>query len=380
MVLHIFNPDTDYALASDAEAYTPPMAVMAMKASLCLLPVTYCEPHDAILLPPNFKEFDNEKGRFVEFPQNHPFADLVATKNIKLVLPKYLSEFFISYPDCIIRPWGWNRSLRRELKSADVPDKYLPSLDFLTVLRTMSHRRLTIPFLMNMESLRNRSISVPRELTSVEDALNFWEKNGNVYFKAPWSSSGRGLLYTKDLERRHIEPWLRGIIRAQGSVMGEIAYNRLLDFASEWECYGGKVKFTGFSTFVTSERGKYKSNVVMPQENLTAYILSNIDLSNPLNNLPALLERQKLLLENYVAPVYSGPLGIDMMVTDQGNIHPCVEINIRDTMGRAAIDIQNRIEADNATDIERDYLQRLTRGGIFSPMHFLASLSDMDNN
>lgn len=379
-ILHIFNPDTDYALASDAEAYTPPVAVMAMKTSLCLLPVTFCEPGSAILLPPIFREQRNENGKYVQFSGNHPFAELVTAKDIKLVLPKYLPDFFISNPLSLIRPWGWNRSLRHELKSAGVFDNYLPSVDFINSLRAMSHRRLTIPFLNNMEGLKSEQIEIPVEITSSEDALDFWKKKGNTYFKAPWSSSGRGILYTKDLERRHIEPWIRGIIRSQGSILAEKAYSRTIDFASEWECINGKAKFIGFSTFVTSERGKYKSNVVMPQEKLTAYILSTINHTSHVNNLEAILERQKLLLENYIAPNYRGPLGIDMMVTDSGDIHPCVEINIRETMGHVAINIQNRIESDNATDIEKNYLKRLARGGIFSPMHFLEAMSDFDNN
>lgn len=73
--------------------------------------------------------------------------------------------------------------------------------------------------------------------------------------------------------------------------------------------------FLGVSTFITSERGKYKSNVVAPQENIVAYILQHIDVYGNGNNLSVIIERQRLLLENYVAPYYEGPLGIDMLVT-----------------------------------------------------------------
>ena len=163
----------------------------------------------------------------------------------------------------------------------------------------------------------------------------------------------------KDLEKRHIEPWLRGIIRSQGSVMGETAYDRILDFATEWECKDGKALFIGVSTFTTSDRGKYKSNIVAPQENIVSFILQQIDIHGKGNNLSEIIKRQSLLLENYVAPFYDGPLGIDMLVTSERNIHPCVEINLRDTMGRVAIDIQQRIISEDATELEIGFLRRL---------------------
>ena len=141
-------------------------------------------------------------------------------------------------------------------------------------------------------SIRNEEIQVPKEFSDINEALAFRENCGDVYFKAPWSSSGRGLLYTKDLEKRHIEPWLRGIIRSQGSVMGETAYDRILDFATEWECKDGKALFIGVSTFTTSDRGKYKSNIVAPQENIVSFILQQIDIHGKGNNLSEIIKRQ----------------------------------------------------------------------------------------
>lgn len=54
---------------------------------------------------------------------------------------------------------------------------------------------------MNMGDIRNEEIQVPKEFSDINEALAFRENCGDVYFKAPWSSSGRGLLYTKDLEK-----------------------------------------------------------------------------------------------------------------------------------------------------------------------------------
>lgn len=371
MILHIFNPDTDYALASNSENYTPPVSILAIKRCLSLLPALYASPGDAILLP---------EGTSGTLQANHPFVDLISEKGMKLVLPQHVSAFTENQKDVEIRPWGWNKTLCKWLTSLGVNEMLIPNKEEINILRNLSHRKLTIPFILNMEDVRNEEIKIPREFTNIGDALSFWQENEEVYFKAPWSSSGRGLLYTKDLEKRHIEPWLRGIIRSQGSVMGEKAYSRALDFATEWECRDGKAMFLGVSTFITSKRGKYKSNIVAPQDNIVAYILQQIDVYKKGNNLSEIIERQRLLLENYVAPYYAGPLGIDMLVTSERNINPCVEINLRDTMGRVAIDIQHRISSENASDSEINFLKHLTMGGIFSPMNLLTTLRDIESN
>lgn len=369
--LHIFNPETDYALASDGVCYTPPVTMAAIRESLMFMPSLFAEEGDAILLP--------------QIPDNRlhdrrPFEELIQEKRITLVHGRDAGAFLSQYPECRVRPWGWNRALRHTLRRYGVENAYLPSENQIATLRKLAHRRLTIPFIRNSADICNPEIEVPTELTDVQSALDFAEKHGEVYFKAPWSSSGRGLLNTNGLERRHIEPWLKGIIRMQGSVMGEKSYQRKADFATEWECHQGKPLFLGLSTFLTSRRGKYKSNVVMPQDTIASNILADINVRASGNDLSKIIDRQRLLLGSYVAPYYEGPLGIDMLVTEEGNINPCVEINLRDTMGRVAIDINDRLEGDFSSDKEKLYLKALTRGGIFSPMFFLSTLDQMENN
>ena len=41
---------------------------------------------------------------------------------------------------------------------------------------------------------------------------------------------------------------------------------------------------------------------------------------------------------------YEGPVGVDMMVLHDRMIHPCVEINLRRTMGHVALNISPRID------------------------------------
>lgn len=373
LTVHLFNPETDYALATDSENYTPPMSILNMKHSLALLPALYCEEGDMILIQDSAQEL---------LDHNLPFRGLLEAKHISIIDEQRFVDMMNTACSAVeFNPWGWNKTLRKWCLNVGVNEENLPSINALNTIRILSHRRQTIPFLSNMKDIRNEEIETPREFTDVETALDFWRANDPVFFKAPWSSSGRGLLYSLDLEYRHIEPWLRGIIHSQGSVMGEIAYDKKIDFATEWHCANGKAMFLGVSTFYTSPRGKYQANIIKPQEDIVGFLLANGNVHLKGNNLATIIERQRLLLEIYVAQYYTGPVGIDMMITVDGNIHPCVEINLRNTMGRVAIDIFNRLNDPHISPQEQEYLSKISSGGFISPISIVDTLTrDMENN
>lgn len=117
--------------------------------------------------------------------------------------------------------------------------------------------------------------------------------------------------------------------------MGEPWLDKVQDFAMEFQCAGGRAAFAGYSLFA-AERGIYRSNELKNDDEIFKTITARW--------LPeALLHRvqQRLLgfLETIVAPVYEGPLGVDMFIFRQKDtfmLHPCVEVNLRMTMGRLA--------------------------------------------
>lgn len=114
--------------------------------------------------------------------------------------------------------------------------------------------------------------------------------------------------------------------------MMEKAYDRKLDFATEWLCENGEVRFIGYSVFNVSRRGKYHGNIT---ENQTS--LRNIIEDKAGQSLSTTVECQRGAITTLIAPDYDGPVGIDMLVTASGAINPCVEINLRHTMGMAGI-------------------------------------------
>lgn len=299
--LHIFNPETDFALASGSPYYTPPRSVVRMRAELALLPISFAEPGDAVLV------IDDD----VDIP--------------KCNFPIYRPYDNIDWSQYEAYPWGWNNQIAHFL-SINCPNlKGIPSEHQLTRIRNLSHRRTTIGFLREINAA---GIELPIEFNNVQDAIKYYDLHSRIFFKAPWSSSGRGILYTADLNREQTEQWIRGIIRSQGSVMAENAYPKQIDCATEWRTDSKGVHFLGISVFEASTRGKYHHNVRGTQAELW-------DLIPGIT--PELIERQRNAIQKIIAPEYAGPLGIDMLVTDDCEIHPCIEINLRNTMGSILI-------------------------------------------
>lgn len=225
-------------------------------------------------------------------------------------------------------PWGWDPALRQRLLSLGVPERLLPSNEFLDILRRLSHRRISIAC---NEFLG--SPSVPAEFFSVEEALGFALSSPGCYFKMPWSSGGRGVVATADLSQSQIREWLIGCLRRQGSVLAERGVDRNLDFASLWSISEqGQVRFEGMSVSECDGRGKYKGNLSASQDLISRYILSKAP-----SFTSDIIEAQRDFIAAEIAPFYHGKLGIDMMADTDGVVYPCVEINLRITMGHVAL-------------------------------------------
>lgn len=314
MILHIFNPDTDYALASGLNFYTPPAKIKAMRARMALLPAQWAHRDEAILL------LDTPPVSIDALP------DYLTARNkhLKIFSPE---EPLGDIPDLYPTPWGWNLALRQLLLSSGIPETNLPSRESIGKLRTLSHRRTASLFNAHMGSPH-----IATELKSVEEVALYTSENPRAWLKAPWSSSGRGIINCADLEPRHILPWARGIIRRQGAVMAEHPADRILDFATEWTCKEGEAVFEGLSVFNTSSRGKYHGNLLLGQPELEAIIKEAAPTWSG-----QIIENQKEALEALVAPHYTGPLGIDMIAERSGEIRPCIELNLRMTMGLATL-------------------------------------------
>jgi hypothetical protein len=165
--------------------------------------------------------------------------------------------------------------------------------------------------------------------------------------KAPWSSSGRGVRYIDGQFTPSVTGFIRNVIHTQGGVMVEPYYNKVKDFGMEFEADAeGRIHYLGLSLFHTVN-GAYEGNILatesVKQEMISRYIPACL-----LDSIKQTIA-ERLTLNGYV-----GPFGIDMMIVKPGEgnhnsqlsivnsqllLHPCVEINLRRTMGHVALSI-----------------------------------------
>ncbi len=140
-----------------------------------------------------------------------------------------------------------------------------------------------------------------------------------------------------------IEKQIGGRVKQQGYVTIERALDRVVDFAALYRCENGRVDFMGWSLFATHQRCAYLGNYIAPQAVLKQMIVNKISGCN----LDVVMEAQREAICRVIAPGYDGVLGVDMMVyRDQSGrnmVAPCIEVNLRHTMGMAAMAIQQKL-------------------------------------
>ena len=285
--LYVFNPENDMALADGHPGYTPPVQIQQMRRELWWLPQWWADEEDIVW---NGEERLN------------------------------LSD------DTRILPWGWSPSLCHQLKQAGVQESLLPSRKELEQIRQLSHRQTAVSLLQELRSelpldghFAGNSV-LCRNIKEAEETANAY---GEALLKSPWSSSGRGLMKTDNPQWK---AWASRILKAQGSVVVEQFLHKVTDFALEFWLDGkGGVEYRGLSLFYTNERGAYLGNWVAPEGQKLAWLAQYI----PLQYLQEIRAWWEERLKHFD---YSGPVGIDMMLAQEG-ICPCIEVNWRWTMG-----------------------------------------------
>ena len=157
----------------------------------------------------------------------------------------------------------------------------------------------------------------------------------------PWSGSGKGIYRVIDpMGDSHVLRWIDGALKRQGSLLCEVGLERVQDFAIECECRNGKTHLTGYSIFDSDFHSQFGKGRVAPMEELHQLLLKQY------SSLDQVVNRIIKVLDIIIVPHYNGPLGVDMMLyrDDHGHIalNPCVEVNLRMTMGMVTAAMGNR--------------------------------------
>ena len=126
--------------------------------------------------------------------------------------------------------------------------------------------------------------------------------------------------------------------------MVEPLYNKVKDFGMEFRhCADGSVKYLGLSLFQTMN-GAYTGNV-LATENVKREMMSKYISLGLLDEVTARLERELAVLLSSLPSEQALEnicFGVDMMIVAREDadgflLHPCVEINLRRTMGHVAL-------------------------------------------
>lgn len=326
MDLYVFNPEHDIVLASGGDRLTPPRAARQLRHDLGFLPALWAGEGDAVLVD------DAAYARQAFAETGRPLhAALVEKRGLRQILA--VSDLSALR----LRPWGWDRQIARELREAGVPGGLLPDEARLRAIRAMSHRRWAAEHLLAPLRQEPGTVGESQAATSVEACASLVATYGEAMVKAPWSSSGRGVRRVRPAEMTpSLRGWVARTVAEQGCVMVEPYYKKVSDFGVELASDGhGVVRLCGLSLFYTVH-GAYVGNLVMGEEEKWQLLSALVSRDGLVRTVGRLCD----ILGEALRGVYAGPLGIDMMVVDVGGdlrLHPCVEMNLRATMGHVAL-------------------------------------------
>lgn len=327
--LLLFNPENDIALASDLTHFTPPKAAIAMRSAGAALPLWYGDAGDKLLayginaawLDYVEKRFDTGVGL-----SDHSMTDGLQPS-----------------------PWGWSKATRESFVREGFAPDALPDDNTLDRWRRLSHRRTAATLCRSITPMLGFEIAPPAaEFSDTATLMSYLSLQPDSIIKSPWSSSGRGLIDTRHLSCAEILRRCEGIIRRQGSVTVEKAYDRVADLAMLFTCADGECRFTGYSLFKTDAAGNYTGNILADDSRL----LETAGRLYPSDRLTEVRDALCSAITREIAHIYSGPLGVDMLIArrEDGSLllDATVEVNLRMTMGFVAHRISEKYLAEGS--------------------------------
>ena len=328
-MIHYFNPGHETAVLNASRHYHQPAHVAKMQSDLAFLPAWYASDGDFIFmetsLPDDFRlscqsfnlqtcsvtpaDFIENREKFqyssidlwgISPKGVHFFEKLNEQYDLSLTIPQWNEKF---------RFWG-SRFASQKLLSGLL--EQMPELDQTILPRFVSN------------------------ITEIEQQII--ESKDRLLIKSPYSSSGRGLIWLPPEKLAQSEKQiLSGMLKKQKQVSIEKVLDKRLDFSMHFEnTIDGETQFIGYSIFRTNAKGAYEKSRIARQERLEKEITNKIDEELLLQTRMALTG----MIKEMYAPSYAGKIGVDMMIYQSGNslhLHPCVEVNMRKSMGYLAI-------------------------------------------
>ena len=320
MKLHIFNPEHDIALATNVKRFTAPHAARQLRSEMGFLPALWAADGDVVMVD-DIRAAEHRLRHLRRYCADVSFVSLNDVSSLQL-LHSRLGEIDG------VEPWGWDSAVVETLQKAGVPQSLIPDASRWAASQLL-------PVVVASDDQMTGESWYYDNFNELDIKVS---DSGSYVVKAPWSSSGRGIRYLTNRDHwLRNQTWARNVIERQGGIMLEPYYNKVKDFGMEFTAHAdGSVTYDGLSLFQTIN-GAFSGSII-DTEAATQSVLERY--------VPAqLLESARNAicdeLSSKLGGAYQGPLGVDMMiVSDCDNrflLHPCVELNLRRTMGHVAL-------------------------------------------
>ncbi len=337
-MIHYFNPGHEAAVLNGSKHYQAPANHVWMQHDLAFLPAWYAAPGDFVLvhepLPADF-----EKGIGHGLATAIPISELASYTT--LLANQTVDIWGISSQSCHFLE---QLSAQHRLNWT-VPkwkDEYRTLGSRQTAQRVLSHLIENFPEI-------DKTL-VPQFITNLDEIEQIMEKTTHkMLVKAPHSSSGNGLVWLPAGKLAQSERQiLRGMLRKQSAVSLEKALDKRLDFSMHFEITAAhaapSTNFIGYSLFQTNAKGAYEKSLILAQDAIEKQLSELI----PITVLNTVKHHLQQIINEIYAPHYQGNIGVDMLIYLDDNklkLHPCVEINMRKSMGYLALRLFERFRS-----------------------------------
>lgn len=337
-VLAWFNPDAESHVMAvvSGTRYDPNKHAVALDEDLEILTLAWCRKDDIAVLrrPPSAGHLASLKAAGLEIPEIISRANLTTLKERKLgglrpwAWSPDASALFVGLADNIApgMPWAWRESL--------------PPLCFSKELGARLEEKLGIPS-DHRGFLANDSTGVSERIGGIH------AEGRSALLKAAYSCAGRGhFRIAPGRLDEAARAWIDQALDKHRAIVIEPWLQRVLDFSALYEMEAdGRVRLMGMTVMENDSAGRFTGTRVawkwgsMLDPECAAFFfglgkgMTYYEDRIPVE-LPALL------------PGYVGPVGIDAMIHRLPDgllaLRPVVEVNVRMTMGRVALELQKR--------------------------------------
>lgn len=334
-----FNPDAESQVMATVSgcAYAPNKFAVALDEDLEILTFAWCRQDDIALLRkrPSDAHLESLKRAGLELPE------IVERKDLASLSERKLGG---------LRPWAWSPDAATLLQplagnvSPKLPHQWSPGVPAAYLSKEIGLR-----FEEMLDCPGERAV-LCRSVTEAQQAISaLLATTDAVLVKAVHSCAGRGHIRIDARSSPEANRlWLEQAIAKHLCVTVEPWLQRVLDFSALYDVdrsSGEPAKLIGMTVMENDAAGRFTGTRVshkwgsMLDEEVAAFLFQQAGVMAWYSEkipaaLPALL------------PGYTGPAGVDAMVHRRADgslaLKIVVEVNVRMTMGRVALELQRR--------------------------------------